>query len=869
MNSIELAFDRPLLLLLFFPVMGLILLPFFLLPRHRRKGVKRILPLVLHGIIALLLCLILSGFSIVKVSDKQAVLLLIDLSYSTEPVQNQIEEKAEELLSLIDENLPVGAVVFGKDQQYLLQLTDTDRTLSKLKPIGEATDLEQALDYALSLAPKEDAFRIILLSDGKQTAGQAENAAYRLAESGVRVDALYFDSTLKSSPEMQLSSFSASEGVWKGETFTLSAQIKSNTQGQARLMLFEEDTLLEQRSVAVEKGSTPLLFEFASTQGGMRSFRLELHPENGQDTFPENNASSVFLRVSDKQRLLILSDTTANGNALSAVLGEDFETTVKKAHEAPRNLSDLCKFDGIVLLNADYYSLPAAFNNVISEYVNVYGRSLTVAGGKDTFMFGNMSDTVLEELSPVDFKLEESPEGSTVALMLVLDCSRSMNATYMALAKQGAIQSLKALNSNDYAGVISFNSEATLQSPLVYADADGKEKLTHVISAIQTGSGTFYTEALNLAAKELSTSDASVKHILFLSDGQPSDGGYYDAVIKANEQGITVSTIGLDYASTVLDYMAYYGKGRYHYVASADDLPDIMLSEAEQARINPTIVGQFGTQIKKQSAITEGLDVSALPALSGYLGTTAKENAQVYLTTDEGHPLLAVAEQGFGQVCCFTSDLYGDWSAGWFADPQGQELIRRAFTFVRPKVQQESTLVVKAEQNGSNLAVTVNTQGVSYLNTVTVLLEDENGRITEQMLTLKMQGLYTGQIPVSYDSLYRMTVVEQSPTGQELDRLESAVAVNWCGEYDAFAEGGQPLLTTICNLTGGSLLKEAKEGASIALSPVKSPKTLTVLFVLLCGLLFIIDVALRRLRLKDLTEHFYEWQELWQAKKKN
>lgn len=867
MNNIELAFERPLLLLLLIPVLAVILLPFFLLPKHRRKGVKRILPLVLHCVMALLLCMILAGFTIIKVSDEQSVLLLVDLSYSTQRVKDEIKARTEELLSIIDETTPVGVVAFGKEQAYLLDLESTDRQADLSTAVGEATDLESALDYALSLAPEDRAYRVILLSDGKQNAGQAEDAAYRLAESGVRVDALYFDSTLKGVPEMQISSFSAPEGLWKGEEFTLSCEIKSNVSSQAQILLYEGEQLLSERTVDIKEGATPLLFELTALEGGLREYRLEIVAPYGKDSLEQNNAAVTFLKVTDKQKMLILAERLSEGAALTTLLGEEFEFTVKKIHEAPRTITDLCDYDGVILLNTDYYSLPAAFTRIIGEYVSVYGRSLFLAGGSQTFMFGNMEDTVLEEMSPLEFKFEESPEGATVAMMLVLDCSRSMKGEYLALAKQGAIKSLEALNPNDRAGVISFHSEETLECPLILADDEGIDKLTHVISGLETGSGTFYTNALTLATEELLKCDADVKHILFLSDGQPNDGGYYSAVIDANEQGITVSTVGLYYASSVLDYMAFYGKGRYYYVTSSDDLPEIMLSEAEQARVNPTIKGQIKAVAKRQSSLTENLDLTTLPPLSGYLGTTAKDTAEVYLSTDKGHPLFAVAEYGLGKVSCLTTDLNAIWTEGWFADPVASGLIRDMISFTRPKISKDTTLIYKTEQSGSDVLLRVNSVGTSFENTLTVLLESRSGEILEYSLPLKARGLYEGVLQADPNTVYKMTLIEKNAAGTELDRVEGALASGWCGEYDAFAPGGQALLATICNLTGGSLLQEAKQGADIVLAPLKTPRDLTAPFALLCGLLFLIDVAVRRLRLKDIKEHFYEWQALWQAKK--
>ena len=174
-----------------------------------------------------------------------------------------------------------------------------------------------------------------------------------------------------------------------------------------------------------------------------------------------------------------------------------------------------------------------------------------------------------------------------VALMLVLDCSMSMSqqSTYLQVAKQGAIKCVEAMSDNDYVGVVSFNRSAYLKSSLIEANETNKASLTRIISGLTTSQGTYYTEALEMAHEELLKSNAAVKHIIFLSDGQPSDRGYSEAVSNAAKDGITVSTIGLGYSSSILESMAESGSGRYYYVSSASDPPNIMLSETEQEMI--------------------------------------------------------------------------------------------------------------------------------------------------------------------------------------------------------------------------------------------------------------------------------------------
>ena len=167
MNSIEISFEHPLYLLLLLPVLAIIALPFFMLPKKRRYTVKRIVPVVLHALLATALLFVLAGFSVVRNVNEQAVILLVDLSHSTESVQASMQAHADELLQKIEKTTPVGVVAFGEDQVYCVSLDENDRKLSLTAPGVEATDLEGALNYAATLAPADKALRIILLTDGK------------------------------------------------------------------------------------------------------------------------------------------------------------------------------------------------------------------------------------------------------------------------------------------------------------------------------------------------------------------------------------------------------------------------------------------------------------------------------------------------------------------------------------------------------------------------------------------------------------------------------------------------------------------------------------------------------------------------------
>ena len=106
MSNINVVFEHPLLLLLAIPAFAIILIPFLRLPKRRRGNFRKIAPVVIHLIVVTLLILVIAGFTLVRDTDEKAVMLLVDLSDSTQSVQDAVAAKAQELLDLMEEKTP-------------------------------------------------------------------------------------------------------------------------------------------------------------------------------------------------------------------------------------------------------------------------------------------------------------------------------------------------------------------------------------------------------------------------------------------------------------------------------------------------------------------------------------------------------------------------------------------------------------------------------------------------------------------------------------------------------------------------------------------------------------------------------------------
>ena len=854
MSNIELTFKSPWFLLLAIPALLIILLPFLRLPRRRRKTFRKIAPVVIHVIVVLLLVLVVSGFAIVRDTDEQAVILLVDLSDSTKSVQEEMGRRAQELMALIDEKTPVGVVVFGQSQAYTVELSK-DRTFAVDTVEADATDLGAAMEYASTLMPSDKAGHIIILSDGKQTDGNAIATAQYLATKGIRIDAVYFDTTTLKTAEVQIGDFVAPEGAYVDAEMKFTAEILSNVQADITLSLYNENTLISTGSYEVSEGSNMFEITCVADRAGTNTYRLVL--ETATDTVTQNNEGSAYVKVVGQSTVLIIADTIGNAEVLANVLEQESTVTTVTAPNAPDSIIELCDYDEVILSNVDYDLLPYGYDALLDTYVSVFGRSLLVVGGEDTMMYGNMRGTQLEAMLPVSLVLRDNSDGKSVALMLVLDCSSSMSqqSTYLSVAKQGAIKCVEAMSDNDLVGVISFNSTAYVKSELIPATEDNKASLNRIISALSTSRGTYYTEALKKAHEELLKSDAEIRHIIFLSDGQPNDNGYLDAVKNAGKDGITVSTIGLGYSSDILENLAIEGGGRYYYVSKATDLPNIMLSETEQVTVSSLITGEFSAIVAEKGELTELIGTAALPKLYGYLGTTIKDDAKAYITTEEGHPVFASWNYGMGTVACFTSDLHGDWSSAWLDDEIGTMVTQNIVSTTVDEIHHNSSMSAIIDVRGQTTDIIVtaafHTQDVMKLTAATGAGEQT------YLLTQTEPGVYTGRFSTAEVGVYELMITQVDDTGVIVDYLETAIAVSYSNEYDAFADSGEPLLDSLCGYANGGIYKNMQKLSQETVSPISVILNPAVLFAMIAVVLMICDIAIRRLRWKDIKNQFF------------
>lgn len=149
-------------------------------------------------------------------------------------------------------------------------------------------------------------------------------------------------------------------------------------------------------------------------------------------------------------------------------------------------------------------------------------------------------------------------------VMFLLDVSNSMNAQDVEPSRlhqaKNIIQNTLPKLGGDRIGLVVFAGNATSVMPLT-TDLSAAETY---ISGIETSAvkvqGTDFLKAMEVAVKKFKSVPKGARQVVILSDGEDNEGNENEAISLAQEEGITVSTIGIgtDTGAPVPEY--FYGQ---------------------------------------------------------------------------------------------------------------------------------------------------------------------------------------------------------------------------------------------------------------------------------------------------------------------
>jgi Mg-chelatase subunit ChlD len=354
-------------------------------------------------------------------------------------------------------------------------------------------------------------------------------------------------------------------------------------------------------------------------------------------------------------------------NPLIEVLrGAAFDVEVGPPDAIPDRADELNRFSLLILSNVPAARLTPGRMEAMRKYVEQRGGGLIAIGGDQSFTAGGYRNSALESVLPVASEpLHERPKPS-LALVLVLDQSGSMEGESMALAKRAARQAVELLGPRDQVGVLVFEDSAHWASEI--RPCVDKKPVLERIDAIAAGGGTNMLPAMERAFLALEETRADLKHVILMTDGASSPGDFEGLARRMNRSGITVSTVGVgpDVIQPLLEDIAREGKGRYYYCENAATVPRVFVEETKSAGKPGIFEGT--TFVKTPAAadvLAEKLHVADGPALTGYVETRPLPSAHEVWRSDRGDPLLVWRQCGKGKSVALLTDMEGRWSSSW------------------------------------------------------------------------------------------------------------------------------------------------------------------------------------------------------------
>jgi Ca-activated chloride channel homolog len=364
---------------------------------------------------------------------------------------------------------------------------------------------------------------------------------------------------------------------------------------------------------------------------------------------------------------------------------------------------------------------------------------------------------------------------------------------------------------------------------------------------------------------------AKVRHIILMTDGIAPQGAYDALTAQMRQDNITLSTIaiGTDADFGLLHRLADQANGRYYESLDPFDVPQIALKETMEVARAAIVEKPVSPVASGSSSITDGLDVSQLPQLGGYVATTAKPSSTVVLSSPDDDPLLAEWQYGLGEVVAWTSDAESRWSANWVSWPQFAQFWTQLVKRTVPS-QLDRNLQITAQQVGTQVHLVVDSQGndggyLNLLQSEATVVDPQND---QQTITLKQTapGRYEGSSPLSQEGAYAIGVSQRAGDGSLVAQQTTGFVLPYSAEYRDLG-GNESLLQTLAEQTKGKQLSQPAD-AFLAPAAANSGREVWPFLVGLAALLFLVDIGARRLRvgLRDLRHGWRQLGEWWRRR---
>lgn len=822
--------------------------------------------LVLRCILLILLTLAAAGLELRRGSDALAVVFLVDGSDSMTPASEAAaRDFIERSLAEMGPDDQAAVIVFGGDALVDRPLS-ADRSLARFTSIPNTTqtDLAEAIRLAMALYPPEAARRMVLLTDGQQTTGDALAAAELAALSGAEFLVLPLQET-SAGQEIILLSVDLPSRLIEGEAFDLTLTVHARDPEPAIVRIFAAGGLVFEGAAELESGTQSFRIPLVAGEPGFTPYVVLIG--SADDSFSQNNRLAAFTEITGPPKVLLVAPPEGEPMPFSEESRPDETSALRTALESagftvdqvppsglPFELALLSEYASVVLVDVPARELSNRQMDALQSYVRDLAGGLLVVGGPTAYGVGGYFRTTLEEILPIDMEIKDQERRPTLTMVFIIDHSGSMGetnsgVTKLDLAKEAAIRSVELLFPGDKVGVIAFDDTASWVVPIT--ELDDPAAVMAAIRTIGIGGGTDIMAGLQAMAQALPQDDALVKHVILLTDGGADATGIPELVEGLfREYGITLTTVGVGSdAAPFLQQIAVLGGGRYHFTDRPESIPSIFTEETTLATRAYIVEETFFPALAGRSPILN--QISEVPPLHGYVAASAKDTAQTILVSHQGDPILASWQYGLGRVVAWTSDATSRWARDWVTWEGFPTFWTQA---VRYTVSERSTspLQIRIEADGEKAFITIEavTDSGDYLNNYafTANLVAPDGSVQPLALPQTAPGQYQAAFEPTLEGAYLLRFDGIDPTGGEGVSELAGWVLSYSPEY-RFLQETPGFLEELAGVAGGQVIGPDQRALVFARPEQRAAAALPLWPLLLTAALILLpfDIAVRRL----------------------
>jgi Mg-chelatase subunit ChlD len=761
-------------------------------------------------LVAALVVLAVTGLQIPGGTAPLSVMFVLDRSDSVSGAEAATLGRVRALSQSMQPGDRAGLVVFGAEALVERGPTPSFAPQSVNAVVARTgTNIEAALRTARIALSGAESPRIVLLSDGRQTRGDALAEAARAKAEAIPIDVEGVSVPASSMPRVVHLKTPSVARV--DEPFIVAATVRGTPGSTSKVTLQSGGETVEQSVVLSAYGVATASFAGRSRQPGMRVYRASARSATGDsmsDVQESADQAGAAVIVSGQPQLLYV---TSDGGSRASLAADGFRVVV--VPRLPRSVAQLDQYEAIVLDDVQADDLDTAQSSALADYVERFGGGVLMLGSPRSLEPGLLANAALDRLLPVDVRPRSGQRSAGLALVVIFDKSGSMDdqvsgARKIDFARQAIQRALESVSPTDSAGVIAFDASPVPVAPL-RAGQDPRA-IGEALRSIAPSGPTAIAPTAELARQWLDAApvDPARRHVLLISDGQTSapDAARLRALVAERRFTLSVVALGGERDRQLLTSLAQSSGGHAFFPEDIRQVPTLVAREVARVAGGRLVETPFVVR-PSPHALLSGFGANDWPQLRGYVASALRPGAQSPLRSHLDDPILATWRVGLGRVAVYTADLSSRWSDALRAWRGFDQLMSQTVRWVSRDAE-DNSLSVRFVSVDDGMRVLLESYGTdeepSGLADVHATLRRPAGEIENLDLRGSTPGLYEAEVSAAETGAHAITIDVAGDAGSERHITRGFY---FSGEREHRYSGvDRSLLAAIAQTTGGTIL---------------------------------------------------------------